>query len=162
MRNYLRTLTTRDAGTRMVRLAVIGVLNTVAYFVLFNVLRIAGMSLFWSITVAFGLTTLGSYVLNRRWTFDLEHNSGGLGETARFFAVNVVAWAITVILVTGADRLFGPLGRVGENVAALAAAAIILVPKFASYRDLVFHHAIRHQEGEQAVRGRLTAGADPE
>jgi putative flippase GtrA len=158
MRNYLRTLTTRDAATRMVRLGLIGVLNTIAYFVMFNLLRFAEVSLFWSITIAFGLATLGSYVLNRRWTFDLEHNSGGLGETARFFAVNIVAWLVTVGLVLGAEAWLGPLGTIGENVASLVAAGIVIVPKFASYRDLVFHHAIRHQARQTQVTGSGIAG----
>lgn len=161
MRNYLRSLTTRDAATRMVRMGVIGVLNTVAYFALFNVLRLAEVSLFWSITIAFGVTTLGSYVLNRRWTFDLEHNSGGLGETARFFLVNVVAWAVTVALVTGAEAWFGPLGTLGENLASLVAAAIVIVPKFASYRDLVFHRELGHWSDRTPVAGsKLSAPAD--
>jgi putative flippase GtrA len=158
MRNYLRTLTTRDAATRMVRLGLIGVLNTIAYFAMFNLLRFAEVSLFWSITIAFGLATLGSYVLNRRWTFDLEHNSGGLGETARFFAVNIVAWLVTVGLVLGAEAWLGPLGTIGENVASLVAAGIVIVPKFASYRDLVFHHALRHQARQTQVTGSGIAG----
>lgn len=145
MRNYLRSLATRDAGAQMVRLGLIGVLNTIAYFVLFNICRFAGISLFWSITIGFGLATLGSYVLNRRWTFELTGVSGGLGETARFFGINVIAWGTTVVMVLLADRWWGPLGTIGENAASLVAAVIILVPKFASYRDLVFHKALRGQ-----------------
>lgn len=145
MKNYLRSLATRDAGARMVRLGLIGVLNTIAYFVVFNVLRAMDVSLFWSITIAYAAATFGSYVLNRRWTFELVHNSGGLGETVRFFGVNTVAWGLTVAIVTGADRWFGPLGTIGENVVSLLAASVIIVPKFASYRDLVFHKALRHQ-----------------
>ncbi len=145
MKNYLRSLATRDAGTRMVRLGLIGVVNTIAFFVVFNVLRVVGMSLFWSITIAYAAATFGSYILNRRWTFELVHISGGFAETGRFFGVNTIAWGITVAMVTGADRWFGPLGTVGENVVSLLAASIIIVPKFASYRDLVFHKALRHQ-----------------
>ncbi|MBA2338308.1 MAG: GtrA family protein [Acidimicrobiia bacterium] len=158
MKDYLRSLATRDAGTRMVRLGLIGVLNTIAYFVAFNVLRsVVGVSLFWSITIAFATATLGSYVLNRRWTFDLVHNSGGLEETVRFFGINAIAWGITVAMVTGADRWFGPLGTIGENMVSLLAAGIIIVPKFASYRDLVFHKALRHQSD---MRGVVTADPD--
>jgi putative flippase GtrA len=143
MKNYLRTLTTRDAGRQITRLAVVGLGNTAIDFILFNLLRTRGVSLFWSITIAFGLATFASYVINRRWTFGLGQNSGGLIETFHFYLVNLVAWGATILIVTGADTLFGPLGRVEENVAKLFAAGIILIPKFASYRDVVFRKAIR-------------------
>ncbi len=151
MKNYMRTLVTRDAGTQMMRLAMIGVLNTITYFVLFNIGRAVGVSLFWSVTIAFGLSTLMSYVLNRRWTFGLDDNSGGMIETAQFFAVNILAWGVTVLIVTGADRLFGPLGILGENLASLVAAALILIPKFASYRDVVFRKAL-HRDAARVAR----------
>jgi putative flippase GtrA len=151
VRNYLRTLVTRDAGTQMMRLAMIGVLNTITYFVLFNIARAIDVSLFWSVTIAFGLSTFMSYVLNRRWTFGLDDNSGGVTETAQFFAVNIMAWGVTVLIVMGADRLFGPLGILGENLASLAAAALILVPKFASYRDVVFRKAL-HRDAAGIAR----------
>lgn len=145
MKNYLRSFTTRDAGSQMVRLALIGVVNTVNYFALFNILRPLGVSLFWSVTIAFAAATFGSYVLNRRWTFGLSENAGSMRETVEFYAVNLVAWGVTIVIVTGADRLFGPLGTLGENAASVVAALIILVPKFASYRDVVFRRALQQE-----------------
>ena len=143
MRNYLRTFATRDAGRQITRLAIVGLGNTAIDFVLFNAFRAVDVSLFWSITIAFGLATFASYVINRRWTFELGQSSGGLIETFHFYLVNVVAWGATILIVTGADAIFGGLDRVEENVAKLFAAGIILVPKFASYRDVVFRRAIR-------------------
>lgn len=143
MRNYLRTFATRDAGRQITRLAIVGLGNTAIDFVLFNILRAVDVSLFWSITIAFGLATFASYVINRRWTFELGQSSGGLIETFHFYLVNVAAWGATILIVTGADAAFGGLTRLEENVAKLVAAGIILVPKFASYRDVVFRKAIR-------------------
>ncbi len=142
MKNYLRTFATRDAGRQMTKLAVVGIGNTLIDFMLFNVLRAAGVSLFWSITIAFGLATFASYVVNRRWTFELSQNSGGARETLNFYLVNVVAWGATILIVTAADAAFDGLSRIEENLAKLFAAGIILVPKFASYRDVVFRKAI--------------------
>jgi putative flippase GtrA len=127
----------------MFRLAVIGVLNTINYFVLFNILRVAGVTLFWSVTISFAVATLASYALNRRWTFGLSAKAGSIRETVEFYVVNAVAWGVTIVIVTGADHFFGPLGIIGENVASVVAAGIILVPKFASYRDVVFRRALR-------------------
>jgi len=144
MKNYLRTLTTRQSGVQLARLGAIGVVNTITDFLLFNIARVVlDMPRTASITVAFGLATLLSYVLNRRWTFGLTANAGGMQETAVFFLVNIVAWAVTVAVVNLADIWFGPLTVMGENIAKLAAAMLILVPKFASYRDVVFRKALR-------------------
>lgn len=145
---YLRTLMTKQAGRQMARLAVIGVLNTINYLILFNVLRNFSVPRDLAVTIAFGAATFVSYVLNRRWTFGLADNAGGAVETAQFYVVNIVAWAVTVAVVNLADAWFGPLTRLGENVAALTAGVIVLIPKLASYRDIVFRRALRKSPTE--------------
>ncbi|HDH26613.1 MAG TPA: hypothetical protein ENH00_10560 [Actinobacteria bacterium] len=51
----------------------------------------------------------------------------------------------TVVVVKVAERLFGELGPFALNAANIVATGFILIPKFASYRDLVFGKALRHQ-----------------
>ncbi len=138
----IRSLLAGESIRQVARLAVIGVLNTVNFFVLMNLLRFLGVGLIPAVTIAFALATFVSYVLNRRWTFGLDQSAGGATETAKFYAVNIGAWAVTVAVISAADWLFGPLSRVGENIASLAAAAVTLLPKFVSYRDLVFGKAL--------------------
>lgn len=138
----IRRLLAKESTSQIARLATIGALNTVNYFIMLNVLRSAGVSLFVAVTVAFAVATFISYVLNRRWTFGLDESSGGAGETLRFYLVNVAAWAMTVAVIWLADQLFGPMNRLGENLASVVASALILVPKFLSYRQLVFGKAI--------------------
>jgi hypothetical protein len=41
-----------------------------------------------------------------------------------------------------AETLFGPLSRVAANAVYLGVSLLILLPKFASYRDLVFGAAL--------------------
>ncbi len=151
----IRRLLAKESTAQVIRLGLIGVLNTVDFFILLNVLRFLGVGLILSVTIAFALATFVSYVLNRRWTFGLDESSGGVSETIRFYAVNVGAWAITVLIIWTADNLFGPLDRVGENLASLVAAVLTLLPKFLSYRDIVFGKAIaaarkRQQPAKQA------------
>ena len=153
MRNYIRSLFTPTAFQQLIKVGLVGVVNTVVSFALFNLLltvlggtKTVDVGLnweqFWSIAVAFVIATFVSYGLNRRWTFDLADGRGARSETVHFFAVNVVAWAVTQGLVGGADWLWGPLTRPGQNIAYLAAAAVIILPKFAGYRDIVFRRAI--------------------
>jgi putative flippase GtrA len=139
---------------QFLRLGVIGGLNTVVYFVLLNVLFSAvGLSDFSSVTWAFVLATAMSYVLNRRWTFQIKHGRGSVRETLGFYAVNLAAWGATVGMVELAEVIFGTSTALQINLASLAATAVILIPKFASYRDLVFKKAL----GEKAAP--LSSGA---
>ncbi|HKZ28991.1 MAG TPA: GtrA family protein [Acidimicrobiia bacterium] len=148
MMPYLRTLVTREAMAQFFRLGLIGGLNTIVYFVLLNVFfSVVGLSDFYSVSWAFVLATGMSYVLNRRWTFQIKEGRGSVRETAVFYAVNVAAWAATVGLVELAEKIFGTSTALQLNLASLVATAIILIPKFASYRDLVFKKALGKTRG---------------
>jgi putative flippase GtrA len=153
MRSYLRSLFIREARGQFVRLGLIGGLNTVVYFVLLNVFfSVVGFSDFWSVSWAFVLATGLSFVLNRRWAFQIKKGRGSLRETLTFYAVNLAAWAATVGLVEIAERVFGTSTALQINLASLVATGIILIPKFASYRDLVFGKALGEvRDGEKVT-----------
>ena len=54
MRRYLASFATRETMGQFIRMAVIGVFNTVTYFALFNLFRFAvGWTTFWSVTGCF-------------------------------------------------------------------------------------------------------------
>jgi putative flippase GtrA len=147
MKDYLRSFATGEAVRQFLKVGVIGVLNTVTFFVIFNILRsTTDMNRPLAVSIAFAVATLLSYVLNRRWTFKLKDGNVVLRETVIFYAVNLLAWAVTVAVVESADAVFGPLDRLGENIALIVAAGLILLPKFASYRDVVFRRALRGSE----------------
>lgn len=66
--------------------------------------------------------------------------------------VNLAAWAATVGMVEFAEMIYGASTALQINLASLAATAIILIPKFASYRDLVFKKALSEtRQGEMAA-----------
>ncbi|NIA24124.1 MAG: hypothetical protein GWP04_00995 [Gammaproteobacteria bacterium] len=149
MKNYVRSFLTREAAGQFVRLSLIGGLNTLVYFALLNIFRWGvHLSSFWSVTFAFALATALSYVLNRRWTFRIKEGRGSVRETVWFYIVNLAAWAVTVAVVKTAEWLFGELGPFALNAANIVATGFILLPKFASYRDLVFGKALRHQRSD--------------
>jgi putative flippase GtrA len=143
VKEYLRTFANRESLVQAMKVATVGVFNTVATFIIFNAVRFAGFSWFVALTVAFTITTFLSYLMNRRWTFSLVDGHVSGRETVAFFGVNIVAYLASVAIIWLADELFGPLSQVGENVALLFAAAILILPKLASYRDLVFGRALR-------------------
>lgn len=150
MINYLRSFLTREAGSQFMKMTGIGLFNT---FVDFGLLNVFFSVLEWdeltSVTVAFVIATLSAYVLNRRFTFGLAATVR-LKETIGFLAVNAVALGITDLLVWVASVRLDGLTQLELNVVKLVTTAIILLPKFAGYRDLVFKSAMDAQKsGEE-------------
>ena len=153
LKSYIASLFTSTAVQQMMKVGVVGVLNTVVSFAVFNLLLTVlggtkpvdegfNWEQFWAIAFSFMVATAFSYVVNRRWTFGLAGRNLMRRESARFLAINVGAWALTQVVVGGADALWGPLTRLGQNIAYLAAGVAIIVPKFAGYRDVVFRKSI--------------------
>ena len=161
MRSYIRSLFTRNAINQLVRVGIVGVANTIVSFTLFNLLLglLGGTKTvdegfnweqFWAIAISFLIATYVSYLLNRRWTFQLDEPGEMRRETVHFVGINIAAWAVTQGIVGGADWLWGPLTRPQQNLFYLLASGLIILPKFAGYRDIVFRKAIDAQEAGQA------------
>ncbi len=143
MRSYVRTLLTRESAGQFVRLALIGVVNSIVDFGLFNIFHYGwGIPLLVAGALAFLAGAFVSYFLNRFWTFGLRDGWGTPRETTLFVSINLVALGVTEGFLAGADAWWGPLEPLAANLTKLAAAIVILVPKFAGYRDLVFRRSL--------------------
>lgn len=137
MKRYIATFLNKQSMGQVIKMGTIGVGNTVFYFIVFNVLRELGLGLRPANIVSFILGTALAYLMNRKWTFNANTGAGSWRESAKFFAVNAVALLVTDQIVLFAAHRY-ELTRLGENVALVVASGLILLPKFATYRDLVF------------------------
>ena len=146
MKSYLRSFFDRRTFWQLIRLGVVGTLNTLVYFALLTLFLVPiDLSGRWAITLAWILSTALSYVLNRRWTFSLANSRGPWGETAAFFLTSLAAWAATILIFEFFDWRYGPLTDAETILANLLAAAIILLPKFAMYLDVIFRSALSQE-----------------
>ncbi|MEE8458096.1 MAG: GtrA family protein [Acidimicrobiia bacterium] len=145
MKRYLKSFVNRESLNQAIKVGIVGVFNTVVSFSLFNVFRVMGASPQWSLATSFALTTFMSYLINRRWTFALKDGKVSGRETASFFGVNVVAYAVSAGFMALAQNWFGPLSRLGENFVLLVAAGLLILPKLAGYRDIVFGKALEEK-----------------
>lgn len=146
MRGYLASFMTKQTFRQFVKVGLVGIANTLVSFVLFNVFLWMGWWSVIAVTAAFAITTFMSYLLNREWTFKIKNGKVSGRETANFYLVNLVAWAGTAGTMWIAETWFGPLSKAAANVVYLTTSILILIPKFVSYRDVVFGKAIREQE----------------
>ena len=85
-------------------------------------------------------------MFNRRWSFRLAGGGENAKESTWFFVVNFLAWRATVGLMEIIQSWLGPLSRIEENLALLFVSGLILLPKFATYRDLVFRRALDEED----------------
>lgn len=152
MTSILNSLRDRRSIVQLVKVGLVGVANTAATFVVYNLARFA-FGITASLMVAFAMATAMSYVLNRRWSFELSDGGENLGETWRFFLINAAAWAVTEALMRVARTQFDPLSRVGENVALLVISGLIVLPKFLLYRHGVFGKALGDKAAQPAEAG---------
>ncbi len=150
MRRYLASFMTKEAFRQFVKVGLVGVANTIVSFALFNLFLWMAWWSVAAVSVAFAITTFMSYLLNRVWAFEIKDGKVSSSETVRFYLINVAAWAGTAGTMWLAEALIGPLSTVAANVVYLITSIVILIPKFASYRDIVFGNAIEEQENSPA------------
>lgn len=146
MKDYLASFMTKQALGQFIKVGLVGLANTVVSFALFNLFLWMGWWSVLAVSAAFALTTFMSYLLNRAWTFEIKDGKVSGRETANFYLVNLAAWAGTAGTMWIAETMFGPLSKIAANGVYLATSIVILLPKFASYRDIVFGKAIRERE----------------
>lgn len=146
MKRYLASFMTKESFEQFVKVGLVGIANTIVSFALFNLFLWVGWWSVLAVSVAFALTTFMSYLLNRLWTFEIKEGKVSGRETARFYLVNLAAWAGTAGTMWLAEAMFGPLSKIAANAVYLITSIVILLPKFASYRDIVFGNAIRERE----------------
>ena len=146
MKRYLASFMTKESFEQFAKVGLVGVANTIVSFSLFNLFLWMGWWSVAAVSVAFALTTFMSYLLNRAWTFEIKDGKVSGGETVRFYLVNLAAWAGTAGTMWLAETMFGPLSKIAANGVYLVTSILILLPKFASYRDVVFGKAIKEQE----------------
>jgi len=146
MKRYLASFMTKESFEQFAKVGLVGVANTIVSFSLFNLFLWMGWWSVAAVSVAFALTTFMSYLLNRAWTFEIKDGKVSGGETVRFYLVNLAAWAGTAGTMWLAETMFGPLSKIAANGVYLVTSILILLPKFASYRDVVFGKAIKEKE----------------
>jgi putative flippase GtrA len=133
----------RETILQFTKVVASGGASTFVYFAFLNLLRFGlGWTSFWSVTGAWVIATGSNYVLNRYWSFRLR-GKGTAAETGAFYIVSLGAWAATVGIVQLAEARFGPLGPLGLNLTNIFADAVLLIPKFVAFRQLVFRRSLR-------------------
>jgi putative flippase GtrA len=128
---------------QFVKYAIVGVLNVAASLGIFNGLRVLNVHRLGASAIAFVLTSVNGFVLNKMWSF----RDRSADRVTRQYFKFVFFTAIGLGLFTAVFRLLLiPLeqhGRLGENVAFLASVPVSVLWNFTSYRYWTFNRPAR-------------------
>jgi putative flippase GtrA len=122
----------------LTKFGIIGVLNTVLDFAVWNALLFIGPIK--AQVIATVVSATSSYFMNRHWTFRHRARSGLKREYTLFFVFNAVGLVITSGILGIATYVFGIDDRVWLNVVKFFGIMLATVFRFWSYRRWVFLH----------------------
>jgi putative flippase GtrA len=125
---------------QFIRFGIVGAFNVAFFFAIYNGLLRARVETHASYVLAFAVTNVTSFLLNKRWAFRDPRHEAVLRQYFRFAFFTMIGLAISF----GAFSLFlhlTPLerhGTLGKNIAALAAVPFSVMWNFFSYRRWTF------------------------
>jgi putative flippase GtrA len=128
-------------GTQVAVFAVIGVFSTVAYALLYLVLR-GWLAPFWANTVSLVLTTVANTAANRRLTFGVRGRRHAVRHQVQGLAVFAVGLAVTTGSLWLLHALDRAPGRVVEMLVLTAANLAVTVMRFVALRVWVFRRGV--------------------
>jgi|SRR4051812_20347925 putative flippase GtrA len=123
----------------LAKFGIVGAINTVVDFGIFNVLRAGlGVGPLTSSTIALVVAATSSYLMNRFWTFRHRARSGLGREYALFFILNGIGLGIQLSCIAVSHYGFGFDSIFADNVAKVVGLLIGTVFRFLTYKRWVF------------------------
>ncbi len=143
----------RPAALQFVRYALVGLLNVTLFLGLFNLLLWAGWHTIAANAVAFFVTSVNSFTLNKLWAFKDPRRSAVLRQYLVFVFFTLIGLAINTSVLYLLLIPLEPFGTLGKNAAALGAIPFSVVWNFLSYRRWTFKpHAAASSTSEGSLR----------
>jgi putative flippase GtrA len=121
-------------GSQFIKFGVVGLLNTfVHYLIFFLLFRIAGVEMITASALGYLLGVLNSFVLNRRWTFEVT-GDGHRKDFVKFFSVNLISLAVNLLCL----RMLVSSLQIWPELAQVIAIGCALLINFAGNRWWTF------------------------
>ncbi|MDX6301947.1 MAG: hypothetical protein QOF53_3161, partial [Nocardioidaceae bacterium] len=128
-------------GSQVALFAVIGVFSTVAYALLYLLLR-GALEPFWANAVALVATAVANTAANRRITFGVRGRSDAWRHQLQGLAIFAVGLAVTSGCLWTLHRLTGTPGRIAEMVVLTSANLVVTAMRFLAMRLWVFRRNV--------------------
>jgi putative flippase GtrA len=132
---------------QLVKFVVVGGINTGIDFLILNIEMVltgitSGPGMIAQNSISFGLATVNSYFLNKRWTFEDKDTQKEGVKFSQFLMVSIVGicinGGIVYLITTFVHPMFGLNPQLWANLAKVAATGISLIWNFIGYKFIVF------------------------
>ncbi|HVE92711.1 MAG TPA: GtrA family protein [Actinomycetota bacterium] len=124
---------------QFIKYAMVGALNVAVGLSIFNLLRLVDVHPNIALTVAFTVTSIQSYALNKKWSFKDQGRHGITKGYLLFVSFTLVGFAIQQIGFTVSYKLLlHRYGKLGENLAILSVTPFSVLWNFLAYRRWTF------------------------
>jgi len=132
---------------QLLKFAIIGVINTGIDFLILNIEMLltnitSGPGMIVQNSISFGVATINSYFLNKRWAFQDNSKEREGAKFAQFLTISIIGISINGVIVYLITSFIPPMFGFGPqlwaNVAKIAATAISLIWNFLGYKFIVF------------------------
>lgn len=145
------------AFLQFVRYAMVGVLNVALFLGIFNLLLWAGAHTIAANAVAFFLTSLNSFALNKLWAFKDPRRQAVLRQYLVFVGFTMVGLGINTGVLYLLLIPLEPYGTLGKNAAALGAIPFSVAWNFLTYRRWTFKPGAHEGSGASVGSPRSSA-----
>jgi len=106
-------------SVQFVKFGLVGVLNTIVHYLVFLLLfRIVGVAMIAASALGYMVGVANSFMLNRRWTFEVSGPSAGT-EFVKFTVVNLVSLGMNLLALQLLVSLAGIMPEIAQVMAIL-------------------------------------------
>lgn len=132
---------------QFVKYAIVGCLNVGLYLAIFNLLLLADVHVLAANAIAFSITSVNSFFLNKAWSFRDQRRHAVVRQYFTFVFFTLVGLGLNTGVLSLLLIPLDTYGTIGKNLAALGSVPVSVIWNFTSYRLWTFkdpkrpHHA---------------------
>ena len=118
---------------QLVKFQIVGVINTVIDYVVFNLLSWLGLGMFPAQCLGYGSGLLNSYVMNKSWTFE-QTSKSTFQQVLRFMIINLISFGINTAVLYACVQGLAMEKWLGKGIATV----VTLAANYIGYSRWVF------------------------
>lgn len=123
---------------QFVKYAMVGVLNVALYLGIFNLLLLTDIHVLGANAIAFTITSVNSFVLNKTWSFRDQRAHAVVRQYFTFVFFTLIGLGLNTGVFSLLLIPLAQYGTLGKNAAALLSVPVSVVWNFTSYRLWTF------------------------
>jgi len=128
---------------QFVKYAIVGCLNVALYLAIFNLLLLTDLHVLVANALAFSITSVNSFFLNKTWSFRDQRTERVVRQYFTFVFFTLIGLGLNTAVFSLLLIPLDQYGTIGKNAAAIGSVPVSVIWNFTSYRLWTFKHPQR-------------------